>query len=228
VKVALVGGAPSSRMLAPYKDESWEIWATSPSNYQLLPRVTRWFELHKGWQLWGGQGHPDQSFYVEWLEHHSRDKFTLYMIDQEDIRHAEVFPKDELVAEFSSYFFTSTFSWMMAFAIHEGAEEIGIFGIDMTAMEEYRQQRPNFQHFMWLAKERGIKITVPLQSDIMNPPPLYGYAFATPIGQKLSIREEELKRRIAEAESERNKLNVVIDRLTGSLDNLDYTITTWT
>jgi hypothetical protein len=229
LKIALVGGAPSSRMLAPYKDTSWKIWACSPSNYQLLPRVDAWFELHKGEQLFSWDG-MSQDHYVDWLAYHSHPdhkKFDLYMIDREDIAHAKVFPKDDLIEEFSNYFFTSSFAWMIAFAIAEGATEIGIFGIDMTTLEEYRLQRPHFQHFMWLARQRGIKVTAPLESDIMQPPPLYGYAFTTPIGRKLAVRERELKKRIAEAESKRKELDVVIDRLTGSLDDNDYIQTTW-
>ena len=106
-------------MLAPYKDESWEIWACSPSNYQLLPRVTRWFELHKGPQLlsWEGQS---QDHYVDWIAYHSdpdHKRFDLYMIDQEYVPHAITFPKDDLIGEFSPFFFTSSFSWMIAGAI---------------------------------------------------------------------------------------------------------------
>src|SRR3981189_2150960 len=46
LKVALIGTAPSSRMLAPYNDPSWKIWACSPGNMNVLPRVDVWFELH--------------------------------------------------------------------------------------------------------------------------------------------------------------------------------------
>jgi len=216
-------------MLAPYKDESWEIWATSPSNYQLLPRVDRWFELHKDFQLWGGKhGHPDQSFYVEWLEHHSKERFRLYMLDQEDIAHAHVFPWKELVSEFSPYFFTSTFSWMFGYALQQGATEIGIYGADMSTDEEYRKQRPHFQHFIWLALQRGVKVTAPYESDIMQPPPLYGVSFTTPRGRKFVEREYELKRRIAEMEAEETKLNKMRLQLLGSLDDNDYMQTTWT
>src|SRR5690606_1531584 len=43
-KVAIVGGGPTRRY-APYRDESWEIWAFS-SRRSRYPRVTRWFEIH--------------------------------------------------------------------------------------------------------------------------------------------------------------------------------------
>ena len=39
LKVALIGTAPSSRMLAPFNDPSWTIWACSPGNQNILPRA---------------------------------------------------------------------------------------------------------------------------------------------------------------------------------------------
>lgn len=197
---------------------------------QTLPRVTRWFELHKGEQLLNWNGVP-QDHYVDWLAYHSskgEHQFKLYMIDQDYVPHAETFPKDALIEEFSPYFFTSSFAWMIAYAMQSGAAKIGLYGIDMSTLDEYRRQRPQFQHFIWLAKQRGIKVSAPIESDILQPPPLYGYSFTTPFGRKTAIREVELKSRIAEAEAERNKLNTIIDRLTGSLDDNDYIQTTWT
>lgn len=44
-KVAIVGFASSSRMMAPWQDESTEIWGLN-SLYAFIPRWTRWFEIH--------------------------------------------------------------------------------------------------------------------------------------------------------------------------------------
>lgn len=44
-KVAIVGFASSSRDQAPFADESFEIWGLN-SLYALIPRFTRWFEIH--------------------------------------------------------------------------------------------------------------------------------------------------------------------------------------
>ena len=58
-KIALVGTASSSCDLAPYDDESWEIW-TIGCNLQKNNRVTKMFELHtqsvlEQAQSWEGQ-----------------------------------------------------------------------------------------------------------------------------------------------------------------------------
>jgi len=47
LKIALVGSAPSSVLLAPYGDPSWEIWGCSPGVYYQAPRTEAWFELHR-------------------------------------------------------------------------------------------------------------------------------------------------------------------------------------
>ncbi len=44
-KVAIVGFASSTRMMAPWQDESYEIWGLN-SLYAFIPRWSRWFEIH--------------------------------------------------------------------------------------------------------------------------------------------------------------------------------------
>ena len=45
MNIAIIGKAPSSRLLAPYDDDSWSIWSLS-DNHTVLPRWDEWFELH--------------------------------------------------------------------------------------------------------------------------------------------------------------------------------------
>src|SRR3990167_6788901 len=35
-KIAVIGTAPSSRMLAPFNDPSWKIWSCSPGNMEIF------------------------------------------------------------------------------------------------------------------------------------------------------------------------------------------------
>ena len=44
-KIAVVGFAASTRLAAPYEDQTWEVWAMNQL-YRYVPRATRWFELH--------------------------------------------------------------------------------------------------------------------------------------------------------------------------------------
>jgi hypothetical protein len=195
MKVALLGTAPSSRMLAPFSNDEWEIWACSPDNaHGRLPRVTRWFEIHGdlGWPESAGWGAPA---YIEWL---NMQEFPIYAQDQSYILDAITFPKDDLVRKFTPYFFTSTFAWMMAFAIDSKVKEILLYGIDMMLEDEYAEQRPAMHHFIALAAANGIKVGAPDESPILAAPPLYGYRDSTPMGRAQAVHIAELEARIRE------------------------------
>jgi hypothetical protein len=226
IKVALIGTAPSSRMLAPFNDPTWKIWACSPGNQGVLPRVDVWFELH-GNLLWPenvNYGGP----YIEWLKTLT---IPVYMQDQRYCPNATTYPKDEMIKEFGKDFFTSSFSWMMALAISQGAKELSLYGIDMASRDEYILQRPGFYFFKHIAESRGIKVSAPHESDIMQPPGLYGYSEVTPFGRKILAREKEIRDRVAGMEQERaNKvaqLDHSIAYLKGALEDLDYVKSIW-
>ncbi len=222
MKVAFVGSAASSRNLAPFNDPSWQIWACSPDNAGKLPRIDLWFELHADldWpenQQWAGN-------YVPWLR---QQTFPIFAQDRRFIPNAMVFPYEDLIRRYGCYFFTSTFAWMIAYAMEQGATEIGLFGMDMSTDEEYRKQRTAFHHFMVLAQAKGIKILAPDESDVLQPPPLYGYTEATAMGRKMAIRRRELRGRIDALKMEMKKLKYSIRHLSGAYDDNDYMQSIW-
>lgn len=222
LKVALIGTAPSSRMLAPYGDPTWKIWGCSPGNMNTLPRVDIWFELHSNllWPEHESYGKP----YIEWL---GKQAFPVYMQDKTYLERATIFPKNEIVAEFGDSFFTSSFTWMMAFAMMQGASEIALYGIDMASRDEYIRQRPGFFFFRYLAEKRGIKVSAPHESDIMQAPALYGYIDSTPFGRKIMARRQEVQGRVNGMRGERDRLNNSITYLEGAVEDLDYFESIW-
>lgn len=222
LKIALIGTAPSSRHLAPYADQSWKIWACSAGNMNLIPRVDAWFEIHSN-LLWPENEHYGRP-YVEWLK---QQKFPVYAQDTSMIPNATPLPRDELIAEFGPYFFTSSFAWMLAMAMKAGAKEIALYGIDMASRDEYILQRPGAYFFFMEAKRRGIKIIAPNESDILQPPALYGFSESTPFGRKISAREKELKERVSQARNQRDQLERTITYLEGALEDIDYIKSIW-
>ncbi len=222
LKIAIIGTAPSSRMLAPYSDNSWTIWACSPGNMGVLPRVDAWFEIH-GSLLWPENKHYGEP-YIEFLK---KLPIPVYMQDKRYCPNATPLPKDELVKEFGPYYFTSSFSWMMAMAIKIGAREIALYGVDMASRDEYILQRPGAYHFFNEARKRGIKITAPYESDILQPPGLYGFSEVTPFGRKLLARQTELKERVNALRAQRDSANQHIIYLEGALEDLDYVNAIW-
>lgn len=222
LKVALIGTAPSSRMLAPFNDPSWEIWACSPGNQGQLPRVNVWFELH-GNLLWPenvAYGAP----YIEWLKTLT---IPVFMQDNKLVPNATPFPMREMVDEFGPDFFTSSFAWMMAYAMHKGAKEIALYGIDMASRDEYILQRPGFYFFKHMAEKRGIKVSAPHESDIMQSPGLYGFSEVTPMGRKILARKKELSDRVNAAKQQISQLQHTVTYLEGALEDSDYYASIW-
>jgi hypothetical protein len=226
-KVAVIGTAPSSRMLAPYNDPSWEIWSCSPGNMNQIPKFDRWFELHVTlhWPENVHYGRP----YLDWLKTLKCPVYAqpMYASPTGELPNATIYPKDEMVNEFGPYFFTSSFAWMIALAMTEGAEEIALFGVDMASRDEYILQRPGAYFFFLEAKRRGIKIGAPYESDILQPPPLYGFMDSTPFGRKLMAREKELKDRVGAMRRDRDSNTQSITYLEGALEDLDYIKNIW-
>lgn len=228
MKVAIVGSCPSSRWLAPFGDPSWKIWACGIEDSAIgivssLGRIDDFFEFH-GNMHWP-ENRQNDFRYLDWLR---CQPFTVWMQDKSYLPHAKVFPKDACLERFGPYFFTSSVPWMMAKAMLDGATDIALYGVDLATTEERRSARPAVQHFIWLAEQQGIRVSSPKESDILSPPPLYGYVESSPRGRKLAARTRELKDNIAAMETEARDLAANIERLKGALEDNEYHEAIWT
>lgn len=180
-----------------------------------LSRIDAWFELHN-------LGYPEYQSamrgYVEWLRKKSDDEeFEVYAQDQRFFPKAITFPKDEMIGHFGRRFFTSSFAWMMAYALTKGVKEIGLYGIDMADSEEYRRQRAGVHHFLDIAEASGVAISVPSESDILQPAPLYGYERNSPFVCRLETRRNELSSKIAYVKEQRVDLERRICLIKGAM-----------
>lgn len=144
------------------------------------------------------------------------------------------YPKREMLNKFGPFFFTSTPALICSLAItiletlpEDEHKEIGFWGVDMAAQEEYSFQRPGCQFFIWEAMKRGFKVTVPGQSDLLMPPAMYGFVETDPMWMKLSARKLELANRLARAEPEFESKKQELIFLKGAMDDLNYTYGTW-
>lgn len=228
-KIALLGSAPSSVRLAPFTDPSWELWACSPGAYPHISptRVNAWFECHRYEPPHGYTG-PKPWFSQDYIAFMASLRCPVYMVEPvRDISASVAYPKDEMLERFGPFFFTSSLSWMFALAITQGATEIGLWGVDMSAQEEWAFQRSGCHYFISIARAMGIKVTLPPESDLLRPPPLYGFCEVDPMHVKLLSREQELKTRIANIEASISNQTHELMHLRGALDNNTYVIKTW-
>jgi len=64
---------------------------------------------------------------------------------------------------------------MIALAITEGFEEIGIYGVDMAVGKEYIKERPSVEYFLGIARGRGIKVIIPDACDLLKTRFIYAF-----------------------------------------------------
>lgn len=258
MKIALLGSAPSSVDLAPFKDasyqdylggkvqlqpatphieEEWKIWACSPGCYGRVLRCDIYFELHR-WEPGQPWFSPE---YVKFLQDFRGPVYTGGLVPE--IPNHVVYPIEAVEKEFSSYFLTSSLSMMLALAIMQCEEfdrkmkeqgfatelhTIGLWGVDMAAQEEYGYQRAGCQHFILEALRRGIQVYVPPESDLLRPMPVYGMCEWDHAWIKSLARLNELKQRQQMHETSIRNAENSAYFMKGAIENQKYHMDTWT
>lgn len=230
-KIAIVGSAPSSVQLAPYRQMDWAIWGCSPGVYGVAPRKDAWFELHR-WEPSepGFANDPNGKSwfspeYVRFMELFDGPVFMTSPVPS--VKNCVLFPYQRLLEEHGPYHFTSSVAWMLAYAIEQRPKAIGMWGIDMAATEEYARQRPGCQHFLGIARQRGIEIVLPPESDLLMPTTMYGISEVHPRHIKLLARKTELQGRLQAHEQQQQFHASQALFLKGALDNLNYLFDHW-
>ena len=78
----------------------------------------------------------------------------------EDLPEAFEYPLDEIIKEFDSDYFGSGVDYAIALAVYLGVTEIHLYGILMLVKAEYAFQKASVEHWLGIAKGRGIKTVV--------------------------------------------------------------------
>jgi hypothetical protein len=220
MKIALCGSAPSSRLLAPFGDVSWELWACSPQNYD-YPRVDAWFEVHSLDRKYVAANKP----YYDKLKAHPR---VYISAPDHRLPNGIVLDPQPLIDRFGPYFWTSSLAWMMAMAIEQKPEVIGIWGVDMSANDElYSGQRAGMHYFMQKAVEAGIEVALPPQCDLAQAPALYGWREHWPMYWKMKESKKELEDRINADVKQEKMLKERRLTLQGAREYAEYVTNTW-
>jgi len=158
MKVAIIGLSQTTHSLAPWSDPAWEKWGL-PWDSDWV-RMDRLFEMHDI-RLLNSEHSKRKDGYLNRL----RDcEATLYM-QKDYFPCATAYPFDE-VAKTTGAYWNSSIAYAMALAIHEEADEIGVYGVDMKGDDEYCYQRPNMEYLIGLARGKGIKVHVPDESPL--------------------------------------------------------------
>ena len=210
MKVCIVGGDPRTEHLAPYNDEEWDIWVLGNQyDRHQNRRVNKIFEIHDNLSE-----HDEQ--YPEWLVSKEIPLVVgKHFPIKPDYNHVSYFPENEANELMGGEFLSSSPAYMIALAILEGADEVAIYGIEMSVdNHEYFKQRPEMYAWIAYAKAKGIKVTIPSESSLFEG----GYVEGRDWGGKVDTEKppftqcqfEEMAQthadKIAEYEIERHKI----------------------
>lgn len=237
-KIAIIGKAPSSIKFAPFADPAWNIWILNTLGHASeVPRWDRQFELHD-LEL---TKHKDYGDYYPWLTRQTRPVF-LRDAPPAEFQAGVQFPLGEILEHFKGLsgrtYLTNTVSLMLALAIFEHelgetTEAIGLWGVDMAQhalqgaghvgwfTSEYARQRPSVEYWIGIAEGRGIKVTIPPQSDILKAACIYGF-HTTERFQKFQARRVELQQRIGHAQQQEVARHDEAIFLAGALEGMNY------
>lgn len=221
MNIALLGTAPSSRDLAPFDDKSWEIWSCSPGNMD-VPRTDVFFEIHSMELI---DREPSYGIFKAWMQ--NQRKLYLQRADDPRFPNAKSYPLEWVLQKYGPYFFTSSIAYMLALAIEQKPEKIGIWGVDMSATDEYGYQRAGCHYFIQKARDAGIEIIVPPESDLLEPLPLYGFKEENRQWRKMHARKLEIEAILSELRSQRIASASKETQYLGALDNLNYVMNTF-
>lgn len=148
MKVALVGNGRTTKDSEGFDGEIWSTASVS----KILPRVDRIFEVHKTYDMDRLNGYECPIM---------TDGYKANLYNSIDLK------IDDMVERFGPVFQFS-FDYMMAKVIEDGAEEIHLFGIDLTTDTEYEQFRQSFYYWVGYARGVGIKVVISPGSLIFN------------------------------------------------------------
>jgi hypothetical protein len=214
-KIAILGTCPS-RVSAPVNDPSWEIWTIGPGGKD----ANRWERLY--------EVHDQDTWPAGFTEYLDELKAVLpprQIVVKEampDWPAAVVYPKEERTAKYGAMWFSSQISYALADAIELNPTDIGIYGIDLEAGEEYQVQFTGAKFFMQLAQLAGINLHLPRGCNLMRDPSPYPDGWETHLAATLDSKLEYLGGMHAQKVAQHGALAAEINLIQGEISMAQF------
>jgi len=183
-KVCIVGTAEHWAS-APFDDEEWDFWGSSPglSLVGKDDRWTGWLECHDLKNLW-----RDENEYFRWLQ---KLKCPVYTFEQHpELPDALPFPREKLEQTFGKPFLRSSLHWLGFWhLLRPELTDMALYGLNASMGEEYEDQRAGIWHLILLGtKHRAnpINFTAPKSAEFLMVKPVY--PFDHPIAGRIKNR----------------------------------------
>ena len=197
-KVGIIA-ANESFAIAPFSDPEWEIWGCNSlwrycRDEHGLFRADRWFEMH-----------PMSVQTVQEEADIWACPVPIYLLDvgtETFPPHGIEYPLEAVLARFPYHYFTCTFAYQIALALHEGFTTIGLFGVELNkgTSRERIVEKACVEFWMGLALGQGVKVIIPDDSALANQSALYGYEYAQEVDEVNGIVDGIFFQRLQELE----------------------------
>lgn len=139
-KIAILGKL-ETKYNAPFEDTSWEIWSMNKHwDEDMIPRVDKWFDIHVN---------PEKT-------------------DADVLR--EDFPFQECQELMGGNYFNNITSYLIAYAILQGATDIALYGMRFIEDHSHRSvELDNVRQWIFFAKGKGVSVTIPYDKEFLLP-----------------------------------------------------------
>ena len=171
MKISIVGKAKGWEN-APYEGIVWGI-----HSHCLVRPFTMVWDMHKiyGTDTEKGCSSIIQTEIIEYINKNKIPYMTLKKYN--DIPTSIEFPLDEMPFKYAE----SSIAYMIWYAYREGADEIELFGVNMSNFDEYHEQLKSADYWVGYVRGKGVKVTVNEPTAICKGyRGLYGYDFVDP------------------------------------------------
>lgn len=123
------------------------------------------------------------------------DAETIYMQEAHArVPNSKAYPLEEIHAAHPSWRrnYTNSISYMLALAVHQEFHHMALFGVHMSADEEYWHQRASCEYWIAIADAIGIDVYIHPDSAICSVPDIYGYTPLNPVIKEIRERRKGL------------------------------------
>jgi len=211
----------------------------------------RWFQLHTF-----TEAQTRDKNHGWWLENQKNVPIVYMQKKYPNVPRCVEFPLHP-ICELGRGYLTNSISYMIGLALLESImdappdvrekygnrwvksptafEDVYLYGIDMATHEggvghtegEFSYQRPSVEYWVGLLEGFGIRVHIPIQSDILKCVRLYGYEGALTINEKMKNRYAELSSTKMQLQQQLNELNRRMLITEGSQYELIYWDRNW-
>lgn len=158
-KLAIVGSGLETRELAPWDDESFDIWVfnEAASNSPWCKRYDAVFQMHAE-RAYTGPNAKDPHYW-EWLQ--QPHNTTIYMQTADPrVPDAVQYPLEEVCALVGGLrYLTGTPAYALALAALKGYPQVDIYGVEMS-FSEYEYQASAWRFWVGFLFGRGVKVNL--------------------------------------------------------------------